>query len=107
MVKYLCAAVETYRLESRDDVEKFHKKLLADGVEQGYAISGYAYTEKPIKDSGEVVDSYFVVKVTKSFDDPKDPITSPLDTIEYKKYDVPSEHVLIKKESDDEEAMPW
>ena len=43
--------------------------------------------EKPIKEGKEVVDSYFIVKATKVFDDAKEPEGIPMETVNYVRRD--------------------
>lgn len=87
MVKYLVKTVEEYWQPDRDSVERFHKWLQEDGEMQGYQLSGFAYSEKPIKEGKEIIDSYFIVKVTKQFDDAKEPEEAPLINISYNRDD--------------------
>lgn len=90
---FIIKTTEEFWLADRDSVNRFHKELLSDAVLQGYQLASFAYTEKPVKESGEIVDSYFIVKATKVFDDAKEPEKAPLDSITYthKSVDAPSE----------------
>lgn len=83
--KFLLKTTEEYWLSDITTVESFHKELQQDAVNQGYQLTGFAYTEKPIKEGKEVVDSYFIVKVTKVFDDAKEPEGVPMETITYER----------------------
>lgn len=83
MIKYLTKTVEEYWIHTLEEVEEFHTEVQKDGEKQGYQVSSFGYVEKPIKDSGEIIDSYFIVKVTKGFDDNKTPMESPLVGIDY------------------------
>lgn len=87
MKKFLLKTTEEYWLATLADVEAFHKKLQADAINQEYQLTGFAYTEKPIKEGKEVVDTYFIVKVTKVFDDAKEPEGIPMEAIIYERYD--------------------
>lgn len=80
---YIIKSTDEFWLSTREEVTAFHKQILADAVEQGYSVDGFAYKEHPIKESGEIVDSYFTVKVTKLFDDAKEPVGVPLESITY------------------------
>lgn len=82
-MKYLVKTTEEYWVPSLDMVKNFHKKLQEDSIEQDYQLAGFAYTEKPIKEGKEIVDSYFYVKVSKVFDDAKEPMKMPLKDIRY------------------------
>ena len=87
MKKFLLKTTEEYWLATLADVETFHKELQADAINQEYQLTGFAYTEKPITEGKEVVDTYFIVKVTKVFDDAKEPEGIPMEEIIYKRYD--------------------
>ena len=83
MIKYLIKTTEEYWLSTRDDVENFHRAIQEDGEKQGYQVAAFGYTEKPIKEGKEIVDNYYIVKVTKLFDDAKEPEEAPLSQITY------------------------
>lgn len=87
MKKFLLKTTEEYWLATLADVEAFHKELQADAINQEYQLTGFAYTEKPIKEGKEVVDTYFIVKATKVFDDTKEPEGVPMEGIVYERYD--------------------
>lgn len=74
MIRYLLKSAEEYRLESLDDVVNFRTWLYRDATAQNYAINSFGYVEKPIKEGKETIDTYFVVKVQKKFEDEKDPM---------------------------------
>lgn len=86
MIRYLIKTTEEYRLDSLEDVVNFRTWLYRDGAAQGYDINSFGYTTKPIKEGKEVIDEYFVVKVSKKFDDEKDPMIFN-DGITYVKHD--------------------
>ena len=86
MIKYLLKTTEEYWQSDRESVESFHKWLQEDGEKQGYQVATFGYTEKPIKEGKEVIDSYFIVKVTKIFDDAKEPEEAPLNYITYDRH---------------------
>lgn len=83
MIKYLIKTTEEYWLSTRDDVENFHRAIQEDGEKQGYQVAAFGYTEKPIKEGKEIIDNYYIVKVTKLFDDAKEPEEAPLNQITY------------------------
>lgn len=83
--KFLLKTTEEYWLSDITNVESFHKELQVDAIEQDYQLTGFAYTEKPIKEGKEVVDSYFIVKATKVFDDAKEPEGTPMETVTYER----------------------
>lgn len=81
MIHYLIKTTEEYWLPDLESVLAFHKALQEDGELQGYQIASFAYTEKPIKEGKEIVDSYFITKVAKVFDDAKEPENAPMKDI--------------------------
>lgn len=88
---FLIRTTEEYWLPTRDAVLAFHKEMLADAADQGYNLDSYSYKEHPVKESGEVIDSYFSVKAVKTFDDAKEPAEAPLEKIVYEKKKVESD----------------
>lgn len=85
--KFLLKTTEEYWLSDLVTVESFHKELQQDAIDQGYQLTAFAYTEKPIKEGKEVVDSYFIVKAIKVFDDAKEPEGTPMETVKYERRD--------------------
>ena len=85
--KFLLKTTEEYWLSDLVTVESFHKELQKDAIDQGYQLTAFAYTEKPIKEGKEVVDSYFIVKATKVFDDAKEPEGIPMEAVSYVRRD--------------------
>lgn len=85
--KFLLKTTEEYWLSDLITVESFHKELQQDAIDQGYQLTAFAYTEKPIKEEKEVVGSYFIVKATKVFDDAKEPEGMPMETVNYVRRD--------------------
>lgn len=105
-VKYLLKTTEEFRLFSLEDVKDFHKSLEQDAADQGYTLSSFTWTLKEVKEKGEVIDDYYVVKATKFFDDAKAPEQSPIDSITYTHYEIPSEFVE-ETTAAEEGDMPW
>lgn len=85
--KFLLKTTEEYWLTDLDTVKSFHKELQQDAIDQDYQLTSFAYTEKPIKEGKEVVDSYFIVKVVKVFDDAKEPEGIPMEMVKYERRD--------------------
>lgn len=69
-MKYLINAVDTYRVATIDDVDKLHEELLADNH---FELVEFGYKTKYIKQKGEIVEEYQVVKTKKVFTDEKEP----------------------------------
>ena len=71
MSQYLINTVETYRV----DIEAEAAKLIEDAKKSNqFILAKYTSTLKERKQKGEVVDSWYKVTLTKSFDDEKEPI---------------------------------
>lgn len=70
MSKYLISAVDTYRVGTVGEVEALHDALLKD---KHFTLVEYSYKTKEIKNKGEVVEEYQLVKAKKIFNDEKDP----------------------------------
>ena len=62
-----------YRVETIEDVVKFREELQEKAQKDGYSLSAFSYTEKLVKEKGEVVDSYFDTKATFTVNDIKEP----------------------------------
>ena len=60
------------RLEEGADLEAFHRKMQQQAEDGGYTLTNYSYAEKTKKSGGEIVELWYIVKVTFVFNDPKD-----------------------------------
>lgn len=83
MNRFLIKTIETYRVETIEDVERFHDYLQQDAETNGYFLSNFKYDYKTQKASGEVIAEWYLVTATKSFQDAKEPYRV-FDGIEYK-----------------------
>jgi hypothetical protein len=79
-MKYLVSTTETYRVDSVEEVEKFHDELQA---EKYCELASFGYKHKEVKAKGEIIDCYELVSVKKIFNNPKEPDSEI--SIEYKK----------------------
>ena len=70
MIKYLINDVTTYRVSTVAEVEELHNELLADS---SFDLTAFSYTTKYIKEKGEIVDEYQIVKAKKVFNNEKEP----------------------------------
>ena len=73
MVHFLIKNTAEYRIETIEDVKKFHQELLEQAEADGYFLTNFSWTEKFIKESKEIIGSYFQVKATFQFNDLKEP----------------------------------
>ena len=67
---YLLKSVDTYRVETVNDVEELHEELRND---KNFELMAFSYKTKYIKEKGEIVGEYQVVSATKVFTDEKEP----------------------------------
>lgn len=67
MNKYTIETTESYRVDSEKEVEELIEKMKNDAMENGYILKSYNSTLKEKKAKGEIVDSAFLVKFTKVF----------------------------------------
>lgn len=105
-VKYLLKATEEYRLESLEDVKQFHDAMEKDADSQDYTIGSFGWTEKPVKEGKEIVDSYYIVKLMKQFDEAKDPEKAPMKAVTYEHYDLAPLKDTVS-DTTVEETAPW
>lgn len=70
MSRYLTQTVETYRINTEEEVKETLEEFKA---ETGYEVKKASYEKKQTKEKGEVVDEYWILSVTKIFNDPKEP----------------------------------
>jgi hypothetical protein len=71
MEKYLIEVVNTYRVPTVEAALKLRKSL--EDLPCGELVS-FSYTTKYIKQKGEIVEEYQLVKAKIAFEDVKDPI---------------------------------
>lgn len=74
-MKYLTKVVETYRLDSEDEVKPFLEELKNS---KDFTIAKYSSQKKEVKRKGEVEDEWVRFEVTKVFNEEREPT----DTIE-------------------------
>ena len=74
-MKYLTKVVETYRLDSEDEVKPFLEELKNSN---DFTIAKYSSQKKEVKRKGEVEDEWIRFEVTKIFNEEREPT----DTIE-------------------------
>lgn len=75
---YLINSVDTYRVNTVEEVEQLHEELKSDNR---FTLASFSYKTKFIKAKGEIIDEYQLVSAKKIFDDEKNPENSI--TIEY------------------------
>lgn len=79
MGKYLIKTTEEHRA---DTVREAEELIAAAKADNRYELSKYSSTYKERKQKGEVIDSWYIVTLVKTFDDPKEPCGEA--SVEYK-----------------------
>lgn len=69
-MKFLLNSVDTYRVETVEEVERLHEALKND---TNFTLISFSYKTKEIKIKGEVVETYQVVSAKKMFTEEKNP----------------------------------
>lgn len=71
-MKYLTKTTETYRVDSEAEVLEMIKTAKESAT---WTLEGHNSKKKQIKQKGEIVDEYFLLTLTKSFNDEKEPMS--------------------------------
>lgn len=71
-MKFLLTTTESYRIDTEKEVEVAIQEAKEDPT---FILKKYDRTFKEKKQKGEVVDSYFILKLTKQFNEEKEPIS--------------------------------
>lgn len=101
MLHYLLKSTNEFRFETVEEVEKFHKELQGQASAGQYQLTSFGYTEKVVSKSGEIVEDYFIVKVSFTFNSPKEP-DLPIFSVEFP-YDAAA--LIDTNTNDSEEAF--
>ena len=70
---YLCSTVETYRADYEHEADELINMARESRI---YDLKKSNVQKKEVKAKGEVVDEFFLVSLTKSIQDPKNPETN-------------------------------
>lgn len=62
-----------YRVETIEEVVKFREELQQKAQQDGYSLSAFSYTEKLVKEHGEIVSNYYLIKAVFTVNDIKEP----------------------------------
>lgn len=82
MIKSLIKSTNEVRLESEEEADIFHKQVQEEAAKLGCTLTNFNKTLKEKKSQGEIIESWYIVKYTLTFNDPKDP-QSLLSSIDY------------------------
>ena len=69
-MKYLISSVDTYRVETVEEVEALHEELKNNKM---FDLTAFSYKTKQVKAKGEVIDEYQLVQAKKAFTSEKEP----------------------------------
>ncbi len=69
-MKYLTQVVETYRVDSENEVINMIEEAKADNR---FTLTKHSSQYKERKQKGEVIDAWYKVSLTKTFTDEKEP----------------------------------
>lgn len=58
---------EEYRVNTEEEAEAFIAQAKVKANEEGYEVVSYQSTHKEKKSKGEVIDSYYIVKIVKQW----------------------------------------
>ena len=72
-MNYITQVVETIRVPNVNEVEKLHKELKDD---KRFELKKFEYSHKDVKQKGEIIDEYELVKATLVFNLEKEPTSS-------------------------------
>lgn len=67
MAKYMLEVTEQYRVDTEEEVTALIEDFKANAIEEGYIPKGYNSSLKEKKSKGEVVDTGYLVKLTKVY----------------------------------------
>ena len=63
----LLKVVEEYRAESEQEVKEMNEQFKTEAKSEGYILNAFYYTKKEKKQSGEIIDEGYLVKVAKVY----------------------------------------
>lgn len=82
MIKWLIKSTNEIRIETKSEVDEFHVMVQEQANDLNCRLTNWQEAEKQKKAGGEVVEEWYIVKYTLTFNDPKDPETA-LKSIDY------------------------
>ena len=71
-MKFLLTTVETYRVDTEAEVEALIKEAKED---PSFILKKYDRAFKEKRTKGEITDSWFLCKLTKQFNEEKEPVS--------------------------------
>lgn len=74
MRHYVIKNTAEYRVETIEDVVAFREELQKQAAQDGYSLSTFSYSEKLVKEHGEVISNYYLIKAIFTVNDHKEPV---------------------------------
>ena len=71
--KFLIKSTNEVRIENKQEIEEFRQELEEDAKTYGCTLTNFSWNEKTVKEKGEIVDYYYQVKYTFSFNSLAEP----------------------------------
>lgn len=68
-MEILMKKVETYKIDTMENAEKFVETVKKDLDHEGYEVKSYKLVKKEKKSKGEVIDSFVLVSIEKVWND--------------------------------------
>ena len=68
-MKILLKTTEQYRVDNEDEAVKMIEKTKDDSLSEGYTLTKSSYVIKTKKSKGEIIDSWAVCTLEKTFND--------------------------------------
>lgn len=68
-MKILLKTTEQYRVDNEDEAVKMIEKTKDDSLNEGYTLTKSSYVIKTKKSKGEIIDSWAVCTLEKTFND--------------------------------------
>lgn len=108
-MNYVVSVVETLRVPNVKEVEKLHTQMRDDNK---FELKKFEYQHKEVKQKGEVIDEYELVKATLVFNNEKEPENHVSINIDTSLFPVTKEAPKVEVEEDDEDGddakeLPW
>lgn len=82
MIKWLIKSTNEVRIETKTDVDIFHKEVEQQAEAMGATLSSWSEAQKQKTAKGEVLEEWYIVKYVFVFNNPKDP-EKPLRSVSY------------------------
>ena len=103
-MNYIVSVVQTLRVPNVKEVEKLHAQMRDDNK---FELKKFEYQHKEVKQKGEVIDEYELVKATLVFNNEKEPENHVNINIETSAFPIKQQADDDCCDGDDEEEAPW